>query len=616
VTNVDDNSTSRKYFDEGLRLMFSFFLEEASHHFLACAAYSPHCALAHAMAAYCHGPYYFDYGEAYYKNAHYVDGDGDDAGLDNEQGEGSPFPCQNFADHHSALAMKKVQDLKKLCEEQRNSRDWKSLKSEESIKLEDGGVGKQVEQQPDMISDVETQLIMAIRKLACNPGIEPSLAEQSVGRPFADAMRDIYAQYSSDPEVAYLYADSLMVLNAWTLYEYPLGRELSDDVPEIRKVLEESLKLHPHHAGLCHLYVHLCEMSSAPEKALPACEALRTRFPNAGHLIHMSTHIDVLLGDYEACVRYNDIGISADLKMMKMFPKTTAVSSAYFQVIVHNYNMLVYGAILGAMETKGMEYAMKLNQYLTEDLFLTNPNLTSYLEAHTSLDINMLVRFGRWNDILILALPMNPNIMMYRAASMRYARALAYANLGNIESAKEELKLFEQIRNQPDTANRYLENNSIADILNVESLMVKGEIEYFDGKHEEGFRLLRKAVFKQDNLVYDEPWGVMQPIRHALGGLLLKEGFFKEAEDVFRLDLSRHPNNPWALVGLIACMKQKLKTFEHNQEQEQEQERRSLAEEYEMIQITFQKQRKSKWADYNVTHSCMCANRKCCSKDA
>jgi len=629
VTNVDDNPIGRNYFDEGLRLMFSFFFEEAFQHFVACTRHAPHCALAHAMAAHCHGTSYSFTGEAYYINAHYVNDDDSDSNarqncmrnfdtndymaldnkLDNEQGACCSFPCQCSADHHSAVAMEKVQELEKIHNNQRNGKKMKCLKLEDNTKQLDEDIGTQVEQQPDMITSIEAQLIMAIRKRACKPGIEPSLAEQSVGRPYAYAMREVYAHYPSDPEVAYLYADSLMVLNAWNLYDYPLGQELSDDVPEIRKVLEESLKIHPHHAGLCHLYVHLCEMSPTPEKALPACETLRTRNQDAGHLLHMPTHIDALLGDYEACVKYNDAGILAHAKMMEMFPKTTSVSSFYFKVIMHNYDMLVYAAILGAMERKGMECALKLNDYLTEDQFLKNPHLTSYLEAHASLDVHVLVRFGRWHDILLLALPVNPNIMLYRSASIRYARALAYANLGDNKSAKGEAKIFEQIRDQPDTVNRYLDNNSIADILNVESLMVKGEIQYFDGRHEEGFHLLRKAVYQQDNLHYDEPWGVMQPIRHALGGLLLKQGFFEEAEDTFRLDLVRHPNNPWALVGLTACLKQKLKTLK------QEQERRSIEQEYENIQLAFQEQRKSEWADYNVTHSCMCANKKCCSKD-
>ena len=57
----------------------------------------------------------------------------------------------------------------------------------------------------------------------------------------------------------------------------------------VSAVLEQALALHPHHAGLCHLYVHLSEMSAHPELALQACEPLRAGYPHAGHLIHMPT---------------------------------------------------------------------------------------------------------------------------------------------------------------------------------------------------------------------------------------------------------------------------------------------------------------------------------------
>jgi hypothetical protein len=56
------------------------------------------------------------------------------------------------------------------------------------------------------------------------------------------------------------------------------------------------------HPGLLHLYIHLMEMSSHPEAALDAANALRGLVPDAGHLLHMPTHIDVLLGDYQRVI--------------------------------------------------------------------------------------------------------------------------------------------------------------------------------------------------------------------------------------------------------------------------------------------------------------------------
>jgi len=50
------------------------------------------------------------------------------------------------------------------------------------------------------------------------------------------------------------------------------------------------------------MYVHLMEMSPHPERALRASDQLRDLVPDAGHLRHMPTHIDVLCGHYRDVV--------------------------------------------------------------------------------------------------------------------------------------------------------------------------------------------------------------------------------------------------------------------------------------------------------------------------
>jgi hypothetical protein len=182
------------------------------------------------------------------------------------------FPSQQVATHHTRLAIEKVEELKKMNQQQ------VSL-SEESM-----------EESSQIISEVESQILSAIQILTSHPGIDHQEAESTVGRPYSDAMRKIHERFPDNAEVCYLFAESLMVLNAWKLYNYPTGKPLSEDVDEIETLLENALQLHPKHAGLCHLYVHLCEMSSTPEKALAiACQTLRTEFQDSGHLLHMPT---------------------------------------------------------------------------------------------------------------------------------------------------------------------------------------------------------------------------------------------------------------------------------------------------------------------------------------
>lgn len=91
------------------------------------------------------------------------------------------------------------------------------------------------------------------------------------------------------------------------------------------------------------------------------------------------------------------------------------------------------------------------------------------------------------------------------------------------------------------------------------------------GNHDEAFAQLRRAVELDDELPYDDPWGWMQPTRHALGALLMEQGRFDEAEATYRADLgldgtlrraSQHPDNVWSLHGLYECLSRRGESVE------------------------------------------------------
>jgi hypothetical protein len=335
VTNISSSSEEgRQYFDFGLRLMMSYQHEMAALCFYSCLQLCPHAALAHGLLSLCHAPNYNFKGDAYYESTfHY-----EDIHLHDME---CIFPSQQVADRHSAAAVAKVEELRRQHRHRGGGKKKNFNGSHKGKQNKTKSIAKETEYEsnsdepvPGVISDVEAQLLTAIRILTGTPGVDPDLSCETVGRPYADAMRKIYQKYPGDPDIVYFFAESLMVLNAWQLYEYPSGRPLSPDVEETRNVLEEALLLHPHHPGLCHMYVHLSEMSAHPEKAIGACEPLRSELPHAGHLLHMPSHIDVLLGEYEKCIRYNLHAIQADLRAMEASPLTAGCESFYFGYIV------------------------------------------------------------------------------------------------------------------------------------------------------------------------------------------------------------------------------------------------------------------------------------------
>ena len=202
--------------------------------------------------------------------------------------------------------------------------------------------------------------------------------------------------------------------------------------------------------------------------------------------------------------------------------------------------------------------------------------------------------------------------MLFRSATLCYARALAYTMTDQPSEAKSEADRFDTLRKHPDSQYRILHNNSVFDLLAVDAPMLRGEMAYRQGKHDEAFKLLRKAVQLQDALNYDEPWGKMQPIRHALGGLLFEQNHVDEAEQVFRTDLKLHPNNPWATIGLIRCMERKMngrscccdatdgRSINDGDSFEK------MTEEFLMLREQYQAQKASEWVDFNVEVPCLC----------
>ena len=159
--------------------------------------------------------------------------------------------------------------------------------------------------------------------------------------------------------------------------------------------------------------------------------------------------------------------------------------------------------------------------------------MADWLEGFVPMKMHVLIRFGRWADIIATPPPEDPDLFCVTTAMIHYAKAVAHAAGGNGSAADDEAYRFDAaVARVPPS--RYLFNNTCLDILAIAAEMLKGEIAYRKGRFEAAFAHLRRSVELDDNLPYDEPWGWMQPTRHALGALLLEQGHVEEAESVYR----------------------------------------------------------------------------------
>ncbi len=136
-----------------------------------------------------------------------------------------------------------------------------------------------------------------IKALASRYSEHPPKDRTPLDIAYAAEMKKVYTQYPSDPDIGALYADALMNLHPWDLYEKQTKKP-NDWTPEILAVLEHLMKINPTHPGAHHFYIHAVEASATPEKALASAKLLETLVPGAGHLLHMPSHIYINTGDY------------------------------------------------------------------------------------------------------------------------------------------------------------------------------------------------------------------------------------------------------------------------------------------------------------------------------
>jgi tetratricopeptide (TPR) repeat protein len=421
----------------------------------------------------------------------------------------------------------------------------------------------------DRATPVERALIRALP--ARYPQREPIEDQSDWDKAYTKAMRKVFADFRDDLDVACVFAEAILNETPWKMWDLSTGGVAEGagtrEAVDLLEGLFAQVPASWDHPGLLHLYVHLMEMSPFPQRALRVGDRLRDLMPDAGHLIHMPTHIDVLCGNYRDVLVYNQKAIAVDRKYLTR----EGAMNVYSLYRTHNHHFAIYGAMFLGQYTPALRAAQELIDTTPDELLrIPSPPMADFIEGYIPMKQHVLVRFGKWREIIDQDLPSDRDLYCSTTAMMLYAKGVAHSVLGEIAKAESARAAFRDAKARvPDT--RRVHNNKVRDLLDVAEEMLTGELEYRRGNYDTGFAHLRRAVELDDALPYDEPWGWMQPTRHALGALLLEQGRLAEAEAVYRSDLGfdhklsracQHPENVWSLHGLHECLMRRGETVE------------------------------------------------------
>lgn len=371
---------------------------------------------------------------------------------------------------------------------------------------------------------------------------------------YAAAMREVQHQYPDDATITTLAAESLMDLRPWDLWK-------DDGTPqpgteEILSLLEHALSLDPRHPGATHLYIHATEASPNAARAELAADSLRAVAPElglgVGHLIHMPSHIYARVGRWKDAAEANQSAMEADALYRAENPKP-----GFFALyMLHNRHFFGWAAMMQGRSEDAIRTAREMAQSIPPDFL---EQYAPVADGFLAYPYEALMRFGKWQELLDEPAP--PANLPLAQALWHYARAVALTALGKLTEAGQERAVFLAAAEAVPEAATF-GNNRSHDLLAIAAGVLDGEMAAKKDDFRTAVLRLEEAVRREDKLRYDEPPDWIQPARHTLGAVLLRAGRHAAAEQVYREDLQRLPENPWALFGLLKALQLQNKTLE------------------------------------------------------
>ncbi|MGE0682572.1 MAG: hypothetical protein AB7P69_16940 [Candidatus Binatia bacterium] len=384
-----------------------------------------------------------------------------------------------------------------------------------------------------------------IEALAARYAADPEKADRkTLDHAYADAMRNLSQRYPYDLDATTLFAAALMNTRPWDYWT--ADNQPKEGALELVAALESVLERNPDHIGAIHYYIHAVEASAQPERALPYARRLAAQIPGAGHLVHMPSHIYLRVGLYEDAGESNARAVEVDEAYIEKEQPKGLYPMMYYP---HNIDFLWAARHMEGRSTEAIAAARRLAARTTPEVARQVPPL----EAWTAMPLCALVRFGKWDEIL--AEPSPPKDLVYMTAIWRYARALAFVGQEKLEDAKKEYAQLETIANEMDDERMIMGRNTAKNLLAIASHVVAGEIATKEGQMDTAIEHLEQAVQVQDGLTYTEPPPWYYPVRQSLGAVLLLAGKNAAAEQVYRKDLEKNPDNGWSLYGLAQSLR-------------------------------------------------------------
>ncbi len=287
------------------------------------------------------------------------------------------------------------------------------------------------------LTEMEKDLITALAK-RYSP--DTSKRQDKLNIDYRDAMAAVYNKYPDQPEVIALYADALMQIHPWDLYEH--DQRPKPWTGELVQLLEKGLKISANHPGINHYYIHAVEASATPGRAMNSADKLGSLAPGASHMVHMPSHIYIRTGNYDKGIRVNAESVTGYDQYLKLYP---TVVNAAFLYQHHNIHMLAACAMMKGDRATSAARSSELKEVIPADYYTTTPPFREYVYYMAQTPIFSAVRFGEWASLI--AMPEVPDSSAYLKILSAFGKGIALARTKRTEEASQHLQTISRLMN-------------------------------------------------------------------------------------------------------------------------------------------------------------------------
>lgn len=396
-------------------------------------------------------------------------------------------------------------------------------------------------------SPLEKGLANALCVRYASHGGDPTVASSAAS--YQAAMQVVYNEFKSDADVAFWFATSILSQPNW-----------KHQLEELLPVLEQGQFLNPRHAGLLHLHIFVHSSLGTPERAVSAAHALKGFVCGLGPLLFAPSLIDFATGRYENALLAGIAAVKADERAAEQ----SGPLEYYFVTRLQHLRAVVGVAIQDGQVHVALNYANRARTLVSPEVAGWELNGVAvgslHMEAYVPLVYHVLIRFGRWHQILAMEVPAPPFLCTLTTA--HYARAVCMAALGRIEDATKEQQIFlEKLALLRQQRESLIEDLAGVALLDAAGEFLNGLLEYKRGNFDNAFVLLAEAAKREARVSAAEPYGPLLGVSYTLGSLLLAQKRVEEAKAVFAAKEHKHQQQQqqqqqhdlWALVGLVQC---------------------------------------------------------------